>query len=140
MPARGLVLSVVLAGIGVAASPGIRPRGIVSDYPAHESTAAFEVRTADAWHPAVQGLDWSVVPPILGFNETRPSPGGNIIVEIRNGTSWYPLLAERRIGSGRSTAWTAGASPHWGVNFMKWDHYDQFWAQLFTPTSGARNG
>jgi hypothetical protein len=43
MPARGLVLSVVLAGIGVAASPGIRPRGIVSDYPAHESTAAFEV-------------------------------------------------------------------------------------------------
>ncbi len=48
MPARGLVLSlllagIALAGIGLAASPGIRPRGDVTDYPAHESTAAFEV-------------------------------------------------------------------------------------------------
>ena len=98
-----------------------------------ESTAAFEVRSVDAAHPAVQGLDWSTVPPILGFNETRPSPGGNVIVEIRNGTNWYPLLAERSIGRGRCTAWTTGASPHWGVNFMKWGLYDQFWAQLFAP-------
>jgi len=46
MPARRLILSLVLAGIGLAASPGIRPRGIVSDYPAHESAAAFEVGAA----------------------------------------------------------------------------------------------
>jgi hypothetical protein len=43
MPARGLILSLVLAGIGLAASPGIRPRAMVTDYPAHESTAAFQV-------------------------------------------------------------------------------------------------
>jgi uncharacterized membrane protein len=105
-----------------------------------ESTASFEVRTSDQKHPAVQGIDWSTVPPILGFNETRPSPGGKVIVEIRHGNRWYPLLAERRLGSGRTTAWTTGASPHWGVNFMKWEQYDQFWAQLFSPspTAGRR--
>ena len=102
-----------------------------------ESTASFEVRTADAGHPAVQGVDWASVPPILGFNETRPSPGGNVIVEIRNGTTWYPLLAERMIGRGRSTAWTTGASPHWGVNFMKWELYEKFWHQLFAPAQAG---
>ncbi len=98
-----------------------------------ESTASFEVRTADAAHPAVQGLDWDTVPPILGFNETIPASGGNVIVEIRNGKSWYPLLAERKLGHGRCTSWMTGASPHWGVNFMKWEQYDDFWHQVFAP-------
>jgi uncharacterized membrane protein len=100
-----------------------------------ESTASFEVRTVDESHAAVQGIDWSSVPPILGFNETRPAPGGRIIAEIRNGSAWYPLLAERQLGEGRTTAWTTSGSPHWGVNFMKWEHYDRFWAQLFAPVS-----
>lgn len=100
-----------------------------------ESTASFEVRTVDESHSSVQGIDWSTVPPILGFNETRPAPGGTVIAEIRNGSTWYPLLAERLVGNGRTTAWTTSASPHWGVNFMKWEHYDRFWAQLFTPAT-----
>jgi uncharacterized membrane protein len=104
-----------------------------------ESTASFEVRTADTGHPAVQGVDWSSVPPILGFNETRPSAGCKVIVEIRNGTKWYPLLAERMIGRGRSTAWTTGASPHWGGNFMKWELYEKFWHQLFAPAQAGHS-
>ena len=102
-----------------------------------ESTASFEVRAADANHPAVQGIDWSTVPPILGFNETRPGCGAKVIAEIRHGRTWYPLLAERAVGKGRSTAWTTSASPHWGVNFMKWEHYDRFWAQLYAPEVSA---
>ena len=97
-----------------------------------ESTASFKVRTVDHNHPAVQGIDWSTVPPILGFNETRPGLGATVIAEISNGNAWYPLLSERRLGKGRTTAWTTSASPHWGVNFMKWELYDRFWAQLFT--------
>lgn len=99
-----------------------------------ESTASFEVRTTAPAHPAVRDLDWSTVPPILGFNETRPGPGATVIAEIRNGNAWYPLLAERRVGQGRSTAWTTSGSPHWGLNLMKWEHYDRFWAQLFAPS------
>ena len=60
-----------------------------------ESTAAFEVRTADATHPAVQGLDWSTVPPILGFNETRRSaglqPGGPVQRAIQALAAEYPI-------------------------------------------------
>jgi len=96
-----------------------------------ESTASFPVRVAAKNHPAIRGLDWSSVPPLLGFNETRPSRGAKVILEIRNGRKWYPLFAERRFGRGRTTAWTTSASPHWGLNFMKWDHYDRFWQQVF---------
>ncbi len=105
-----------------------------------ESTASFEVRVSDTSHPAVRGLDWSEVPPILGFNETRRSEGGHVIMEIRNGTSWYPLLAERRVGRGRCTAWTTGMSPHWGINLMKWEHYDQFLRQLFISADPGVGG
>jgi len=57
-----------------------------------------------------------------------------------HGNAWYPLLAERRLGNGRTTAWTTGASPHWGVNFMKWEQYDRFWQQLFAPDSQSEAG
>ena len=34
-----------------------------------------------------------------------------------------------------SDFWTISASPHWGLNFMKREHYDRFWAQLFAPAT-----
>lgn len=43
MPVRRLVLWVVLAGTLTAASPGLRPRAVVTDYAANESTASFKV-------------------------------------------------------------------------------------------------
>jgi len=97
-----------------------------------ESTASFPVKTVNADHPAVAGMDWDAIPPLVGFNETRPSDGAEVILEIQKGNSSYPLLAERKLGKGRSTAWMTGFSPHWGINFMKWDCYDQFLSQLFT--------
>jgi uncharacterized membrane protein len=57
--------------------------------------------------------------------------GCESIVEIENQGTWYPLLAERKLGEGRVTCWMTGASPHWGINFMKWHSYQQFWTQVF---------
>jgi uncharacterized membrane protein len=96
-----------------------------------ESTTGYELRCALPEHPAVQGIDWSAVPPLLGFNEVRLREGANAIVEILDQGMWHPLLAEHRRGEGRVTCWMTGASPHWGINFMKWKQYRQFWQQLF---------
>ena len=60
-----------------------------------------------------------------------PRAGCASIVEIENQGTWHPLLAERKLGAGRVPCWMSGASPHWGINFMKWDHYRQFWLQVF---------
>jgi uncharacterized membrane protein len=96
-----------------------------------ESTSGYPVRCTLADHPMVRGIDWSTIPPLLGFNETRLRDQCEAIVEIQNQGQWYPLLASRGYGAGRVTCWTTGASPHWGINFMKWKQYAQFWKQVF---------
>jgi uncharacterized membrane protein len=79
------------------------------------------------------GLDWSAAPPLLGFNECRMRAGSDCLVEIQDRNDRRPLLAARAFGAGRVTCWTTGASPHWGINFMKWNQYGQFWRQVFEP-------
>jgi uncharacterized membrane protein len=96
-----------------------------------ESTAGYEVRCNAPDHPMSSGLDWSAVPPLLGFNECRVRDGSECIVEIGSDGRWHPLLAARAFDKGRVTCWTTGASPHWGINFMKWEQYGQFWKQIF---------
>lgn len=97
-----------------------------------ESTAGFEIRCSSPDHPMATGLDWTTAPPMLGFNECRIRDGSESVVEIENCGTWYPLLASRHLGDGRVTCWTTGASPHWGINFMKWPQYGQFWKQVFS--------
>ena len=96
-----------------------------------ESTAGYEVRCSMPEHPISKGIDWSTAPPLLGFNECKIRDGSECIVEIENSGRWHPLLAARPFGDGRVTCWTTGASPHWGINFMKWRQYGQFWKQVF---------
>lgn len=98
-----------------------------------ESTSSYKVRCNHTNHKAVEGIDWKTVPPILGFNETKLKTTAEAIVEIENMGDWYPLLAEHEFGGGRVTCWMTGASPHWGLNFMKWEQYQKFWTQLFNP-------
>ncbi len=97
-----------------------------------ESTAGYKLRCNLPEHPFVKNLDWSTAPPLLGFNESRVREGSDCIVEIENQGHWHPLLAARALGAGRVSCWTTGASPHWGINFMKWRSYKQFWQQVFS--------
>jgi len=97
-----------------------------------ESTAGFAVQCRLENHPLVQGIDWSTLPTtLLGFNEVRLREGCECLVEIENLNRWYPLLVARNYGRGMVTCWMTGASPHWGINFMKWAEYAKFWKQVF---------
>ena len=97
-----------------------------------ESTAGFEIRCSFPEHPMAKDIDWETAPPLLGFNECKTRDGSDCIVEIENCGRWHPLLVARSLGSGRVSCWTTGASPHWGINFMKWNSYTQFWTQVFS--------
>ena len=98
-----------------------------------ESTSGYPVRCLRPDHPSAAGIDWGSIPPLLGFNEVKPRAGCDVIVEINDQGRWFPLLASRSHGKGRVTAWMTGASPHWGINFMKWKEYHRFWRQVFAP-------
>ena len=96
-----------------------------------ESTASYPVRAPEA-HPILEGLTFEKIPPILGFNETKLRKGAKVILEIRDRETWYPLLATQNYGAGKVSVFTSSASPHWGINLVKWDKYNQLWQQLFT--------
>ena len=91
----------------------------------------MKVRCNNPEHPIVKGIDWSSIPPLLGFNETKFKSDATSLVDIKNGDSWYPLFAFRNFGKGVFSGWMTGASPHWGINFMKWKFYKKFWQQVF---------
>jgi uncharacterized membrane protein len=99
-----------------------------------ESTEGYEVRCNDENHPIVESIDWSTIPPVLGFNEVIKRNDADTLLEIKNGDQWHPLFAIKDYGKGKVSAWMTGASPHWGINFMKWSEYPKFWKQLFTST------
>lgn len=97
-----------------------------------ESTTGYRIRTTE--HAVTRGIRWATFPPILGFNEVKLRSGAQALVEIENQRRWYPLLAAHTFGRGKVSAWTTGASPHWGINFMKWKEYGRFWRQVMTAT------
>ncbi len=97
-----------------------------------ETTAGLAVRTRIDGHPMIRGIDVRTLPPLLGFNETAECEDARTILEVEFSGRWYPLLAERKLGRGTVSCWTTGASPHWGINLVKWPQYAQFWAQVFS--------
>jgi uncharacterized membrane protein len=80
----------------------------------------------------LNGITLEEIPPLLGFNETLLRAGATSILEIGWKSKWFPLLSARRFGKGKTSAFTTSASPHWGINLVKWKKYDQLWQQLFT--------
>jgi uncharacterized membrane protein len=99
-----------------------------------ESTSSYPVRSQHSDHPVLEGISLDEIPPILGFNETSLRPGATALLEIENMGTWHPLLAIQPFGEGKVSAFTTSASPHWGINLVKWDSYPQLWQQLFTKS------
>ena len=97
-----------------------------------ESTASFPVRMTAAGHPLFEAVNLEAVPPLLGFNETHLRPGAIALADIQHQGQWYPLLAMQDFGQGKASVWTTGASPHWGINLVKWPEYDALWQGVFT--------
>ncbi len=97
-----------------------------------ETTAGYEVRCNDANHPMMKGIDFSTIPPLLGFNEVGLRDTANCLLEINDQGTWHPLFAYHRYKYGMVSCWMTGASPHWGINFMKWKYYNDFWINIFS--------
>ncbi|MCC6727966.1 MAG: VWA domain-containing protein [Chthonomonadales bacterium] len=68
----------------------------------------------------------SSLPPLLGYNLTRPAPGANVLLRAPGGD---PVLALGRYGLGRTLAFTSDAQNRWGVHWVAWRGYPAFWAQ-----------
>ncbi len=90
-----------------------------------ESTEGFTAEVTPEGEAAFAGIDFRTFPPILGYNRTRPLDGCPVLLRVRE--TGDPLLAVRAYGRGCVLAYTSDPAPHWGCNFVFWEHYRKFW-------------
>ena len=101
-----------------------------------ESTEGYTAEVLDQTHPILRGIDFSTLPPILGYNQVKTRTAGNVIARWQGTTD--PLLAVMPVGQGRSLAYTSDPAPHWGCNFVFWEHYNRFWLNAAEWLVGQR--
>ncbi len=77
--------------------------------------------------PLAAGIDWKSCPPLLGYNATKPKPTAQIALATELGE---PLLATWRYGLGQTGAFTSDAKARWAGEWLTWDGYGKFWAQV----------
>lgn len=73
-----------------------------------------------------QGIDDAGLPIIYGQVATYPKPGASVLI----GTGQGPLLAAWQYGLGRSVVFTSDLSNRWGKDWIVWEHYGKFTAQM----------
>lgn len=101
-----------------------------------EVVAGFRFEIVDPAHPIVAGLDWSNAAfTLCGYNRLTLKPGAHLIARHRAD----PILATGTHGHGRTAGFASDFAPHWAGDFVRWDGYPRFWAQLLTWLAGNRN-
>jgi uncharacterized membrane protein len=73
------------------------------------------------------GIDWTSVPYLLGYVQTRARPSAEVLLETESGE---PLLARWRQGLGRVAVFTSDIKNRWSVEWVRSRVYPQFWAQV----------
>ena len=90
-----------------------------------ESTEGYTTGLTPGWKEKFPGIDFTTLPPIMGYNKTYLRDGCDMILKIRE--SGDPLLTIGKFGKGKVLAYTSDPAPHWGCNFVFWKHYNDFW-------------
>jgi uncharacterized membrane protein len=74
----------------------------------------------------LSGIPVDNLPKIDGHIVTYPKPRSEVIFNTDKG----PLLSAWRYGLGRSVAFTSDLAGRWGYDWVNWEHYGRFVAQM----------
>jgi hypothetical protein len=86
--------------------------------------------------PILAGI--SSVPSLLGYiGTTAKDSAQTILISDQKD----PILASWQYGLGRAVAWTSDATGRWSKNWVSWDNFVRFWAQMVRSTinTGAQS-
>jgi uncharacterized membrane protein len=92
-----------------------------------ESTEGFTAEGCGSETSVLSRVDLATFPPILGYNKTLPREGCPVLLTVKE--TGDPLVAGGRFARGRTLAYTSDPAPHWGINFVFWQHYQAFWSR-----------
>lgn len=77
---------------------------------------------------AVADIDFETAPFLLGYVVTSARPTSEVI--LLEPQSLDPILCWWKYGLGTTLAFTSDARNRWGAEWLLWEDYSQFWAQL----------
>ena len=80
---------------------------------------------------AIEGTNVENAPPLHGYVSTKPKPTSETILISDLGE---PILARWRYGAGTTVAWTSDVKNRWSVDWIRWNGYPKFWAQVIRST------
>lgn len=89
------------------------------------------VRPADF----LSGVSFANAPFLLGYVTTQPKPTAEVWLATEKGE---PLLATWRYGLGQAGAWTSDARNRWAVEWLRWEGFGKFWAQVVRQLARPR--
>ncbi len=147
LQAEGITLSVVAAGDGSATYlEQLAVEGGGRYYPARnmaEVPALFFKETVEAQGryiveepflpapasttPILRGLDLTRLPALWGYNGTTPKATARVALVSSQGD---PILATWQYGLGHAVAWTSDARGQWATEWVRWDGFSTFVAQM----------
>ena len=78
-------------------------------------------------HPMITGYESIEFPFVLGYVMTKAKPTAQVLLAVESGD---PLLAVGRFGLGFGVAYTADLTERWGGEWLAWDGFGSFWAQV----------
>lgn len=86
--------------------------------------------------PILSGIE--SVPSLLGYVGATPKDAAQTILISAQKD---PVLAVWQYGLGKAVAWTSDATGRWAKNWVSWDQYARFWAQVvrYTLNEGAQS-
>lgn len=77
--------------------------------------------------PALNGLDLTALPAILGYNGSTAKGAARVDLVSPRGD---PLLATWQYGLGRAAVWTSDLKAQWAGEWLDWEGFGRFAAQL----------
>jgi Mg-chelatase subunit ChlD len=80
---------------------------------------------------ALEGLDFAGGPPLRGMVVARPKKFSDVLLR---GPQQRPLLATTHYGLGKTVAFLSDAKNRWSSEWIGWDGFGRFWAQLVRDT------
>ena len=92
-----------------------------------EEVGGFQFEVVDTAHPIVANLDWaSATFTLCGYNRVALKPGAHLVARYGND----PIIATWTYGKGRTAVFASDFAPHWAGDFVRWNGYPTFWAQM----------
>ncbi len=82
-------------------------------------------------HPLVRDFAPAALPQLNGYVATTAKDTGEIVLQSPDGD---PVLAAWQYGLGRAVAWTPTIGAPWSREWVGWEDYGRYWAQIVRYT------